>query len=111
MTGHGRKGIDTYHALQLSRVWSPAKAADTIRNPCWQWPDLTWKHSRFRRAGHMAASVPSGPGERSVIDPIPPYRSMGAAALLSSFAPPSADDDGAGPAVQAGDHLHRDPCP
>ena len=28
-----------------SRSRSPAEAADTIRDPCWQRPDLTWEHS------------------------------------------------------------------
>jgi hypothetical protein len=39
------KGIDGRHEMNVSRAGSPAKAADTIRDPCWQCPDLTWEHS------------------------------------------------------------------
>jgi hypothetical protein len=39
------KGIDARHEMNASRAQSPAKAADTIRDPCWQRPDLTWEHS------------------------------------------------------------------
>jgi hypothetical protein len=42
MTG---KGIDARHETNVSRARSPAEAADTIRDPCWQRPDLTWEHN------------------------------------------------------------------
>ena len=48
-----------------SRLWNPAESADTVRDPCWQCPDLTWDRSlgfpgRDRRA--MRLIVPSLPG-------------------------------------------------
>jgi hypothetical protein len=39
------KGIDARHEMNVSRARSPAEAADTIRDSCWQRPDLTWEHS------------------------------------------------------------------
>jgi hypothetical protein len=39
------KGIDARRETNVSRARSPAKAAGTIRDPCWQRPDLTWEHS------------------------------------------------------------------
>jgi hypothetical protein len=45
---HGRgclelasKGIDACHEMNASRTRSPAEAASTIRDPCWERPDLT----------------------------------------------------------------------
>jgi hypothetical protein len=39
------KGIDARHAVHVSRTRSPAEMADTICDPCWQRPDLTWEHT------------------------------------------------------------------
>ncbi len=56
------KGIDTRHALHVSRARSPADAADTIRDRCWQRSDLTWEHnlglSPGREAGLLGSSGP-----------------------------------------------------
>ncbi len=41
------KGIDARHEIHVSGSRSLAKAADTIRDPCWQCPDLT----RYVRRG------------------------------------------------------------
>jgi hypothetical protein len=35
------KGIDARHEMNASRTWSLPKAVSTIRDPCWQRPDLT----------------------------------------------------------------------
>src|ERR1035441_9881634 len=39
------KGTDARRETNVSRARSPAKAVGTIRDPCWQRPDLTWEHS------------------------------------------------------------------
>src|ERR1039457_3765778 len=38
---HGRRRYRSRHEVDVSRDRSPAKAADTIRDPCWQRPDLS----------------------------------------------------------------------
>jgi hypothetical protein len=38
---HGRKGIDARHEMNASRTRSLPEAVSTIRDPCWQRPDLT----------------------------------------------------------------------
>jgi hypothetical protein len=39
------KGIDARNETNVSRARSLAEAADTIRDLCWQRPDLTGEHS------------------------------------------------------------------
>jgi hypothetical protein len=39
------RGIDPGAARHVRCSRSPGEAADTVRDPCWQRPDLTWKRS------------------------------------------------------------------
>jgi hypothetical protein len=55
------KGIDARHETNVSRVRSPAKSADTIRDPCWQRPDLTWEHSLGLSPDVRGRDVPIAP--------------------------------------------------
>jgi len=54
------KGIDARHANTCQPCPSPAEAADTIRDPRWQRPDLTWPGA-LRGAGrrtHLGSHAP-----------------------------------------------------
>ena len=55
------KGIDARQALDVSRARSPADAADTIRDPCWQRSDLTWEHNLGLSPGQATRDTPLSP--------------------------------------------------
>ena len=47
------KGIDARRAIHVSRTRSRAEAADTIRDPCWQCPEVLGGLTREYEPGGM----------------------------------------------------------